>query len=48
MNLIWCVEVVGSEAKIVSWSRIDGALTKITWRSDGGQLVHDAREVIPS
>jgi UDP-2,3-diacylglucosamine pyrophosphatase LpxH len=30
-NLIWCVEVTGSEDAIVSWSMVDGKLRKITW-----------------
>lgn len=40
-KLIWCVEITGDVDRIVSWSNIDGKLTRIAWRSDGGRLVHD-------
>lgn len=33
-NLIWCVEIVGETDRIVSWSRVDGRLKKIIWRSE--------------
>jgi UDP-2,3-diacylglucosamine pyrophosphatase LpxH len=33
-NLIWCVEICGSQDFIVSWSRVNGKLKKITWRSE--------------
>ena len=39
---MWCVEIEGTEHRICSWSRVDGKLKKITWRSDGHRLVHDA------
>jgi hypothetical protein len=45
-NLIWCVEIRGEDDRICSWSRVDGKLKKITWRSDGDQLVHDEIEWI--
>jgi len=45
-NLVWGVEIVGEEDRIVSWSRIDGALTKITWRSDGDRLRHDRVDIV--
>jgi hypothetical protein len=31
-NLIWCVEIEGSTDRIVSWSRINGKLTRIAWK----------------
>lgn len=30
-NLIWAVEISGNEDRIISWSRVDGRLKKITW-----------------
>jgi UDP-2,3-diacylglucosamine pyrophosphatase LpxH len=33
-NLLWCVEINGSDDRVVSWSRVDGRLKKITWRSE--------------
>ena len=43
-NLIWCVELRGDSDRICSWSRVDGKLKKITWKSEGDQLVHDEIE----
>jgi hypothetical protein len=45
-NLIWCVEIVGDNDRICSWSRVDGRLKKIAWRSEGDRLVHDSIEWI--
>lgn len=45
-NLIWCVEIVGSVDRVVSWSRINGQLTKITWKSNKGVLEHDSKVVV--
>lgn len=44
-NLIWCVEVLPTSERICSWSRIDGKLKKINWRSSGDQLVYDDTDV---
>ena len=33
-NLLWCVEINGDQDRIVSWSRVNGRLKKITWRSE--------------
>lgn len=41
-NLIWCVEIVGNEDRICSWSKMDGKLKKIIWRSESDKLVHDS------
>ena len=43
-NLIWCVEIRGSDDRICSWSGVDGKLKKITWRSEGSSLRHDEIE----
>jgi hypothetical protein len=40
-NLIWCIEIEDTTERIVSWSRIDGALKRIPWKSQGSTLVHD-------
>ncbi|PWT74182.1 MAG: hypothetical protein C5B46_04470 [Proteobacteria bacterium] len=40
-NLIWGIEIEGNTDRIVSWSRIDGVLTRIPWKSQGDTLVHD-------
>ncbi len=40
-NLIWCIEIEGTTDRIVSWSRINGVLTRIPWKSTHGTLVHD-------
>jgi hypothetical protein len=45
-NLIWCVEIEGLEDRIVSWSKIDGQLTKITWDSNHGVLEHESKVVV--
>jgi hypothetical protein len=45
-GLIWCVEVGETGDRIVSWSSANGALKKITWRSDNGRLRHDRVESI--
>ena len=45
-NLIWCVEIEDDEDRIVSWSRINGRLTKITWTSVGNQLKHKEVKVV--
>lgn len=44
-NLIWCVEVLPTSERICSWSRVDGKLKKINWRSSGNQLVYDDTDV---
>ena len=36
------VEIEGTEDRICSWSRVNARLKKITWRSAGDSLVHDA------
>jgi hypothetical protein len=43
-NLIWCVEIRGGDDRICSWSRVDGKLKKITWKSEGSELRHDEIE----
>ncbi len=45
-NLIWCVEIEGNADRICSWSQVNGQLKKITWKSAGNQLVHDAVQMI--
>lgn len=40
-NLIWGIEIQGLTDRVISWSKIDGKLTKINWKSDHGMLVHD-------
>ena len=40
-NLIWCVEIEGESDRIVSSSKINGALTRIPWRSNHDNLEHD-------
>ena len=45
-NLIWCVEIEGGEDRIVSWSKIDGQLTKITWHSNKGVLEHESKVAV--
>jgi len=45
-NLIWCVEIEGNVDRIVSWSKVDGQLTKVTWKSNKGMLEHDTKVVV--
>jgi len=49
-NLIWCIEITTNsqgvyEDKICSWSRVDGKLKKIIWKSHsdiyGSRLIHN-------
>ena len=40
-NLIWGIEIQGLTDRIVSWSKIDGELTRIYWKSNHGVLQHD-------
>ena len=40
-NLIWCIEIEENTERIVSWSRINGVLTRIPWRGTHGTLKHD-------
>lgn len=39
-NLIWGIEIDGDSGGIVSWSRINGALTRIPWRNNHYNLEH--------
>ena len=39
-NLIWGIEIQGLTDRVISWSKIDGKLTRICWKSDHGTLVH--------
>jgi hypothetical protein len=43
-NLIWCVEILENSDRICSWSKVDGKLKKIIWRSEQDKLVHDSIE----
>ena len=45
-NLIWCVEIEGGTDRIVSWSRINGKLTRIAWRSNKSILEHESKTVV--
>ncbi len=45
-NLIWCVEIEGSTDRIVSWSRINGKLTRIAWKSNKSVLEHESKTVV--
>ncbi len=44
-NLIWCVEIDGDEERICSWSKVDGKLKKIPWRSEEYFLLHDQEHI---
>jgi UDP-2,3-diacylglucosamine pyrophosphatase LpxH len=41
-NLLWCVEIHRDDARICSWSRVNGKLRKIPWEPNGDTLGHDA------
>jgi hypothetical protein len=42
-NLIWCVEIEGGVERMLSWSDINGRLTRITWKSSHGLLEHESK-----
>ncbi|HWB87116.1 MAG TPA: hypothetical protein VG675_23435 [Bryobacteraceae bacterium] len=44
-NLIWGIEIEGDSAKVISYSNINGTLTKIEWKPQGARLEH--ANVIP-
>jgi hypothetical protein len=37
-NLIWCIEIVGNDASLRSWSYVDGKLRASTWKPKRGAL----------
>jgi predicted phosphodiesterase len=40
-NLLWCVEIRGTQDFVCSWSRIDGKLRRTTWKAVDNLLMHD-------
>lgn len=41
-NLLWCAEILPTEDRICSWSRVGSTLHKIGWRGRGAFLSYDA------